>query len=135
VDTELFEFDKYVLKPAGSALLQRFAQDMAEKNASAMSIRVTGHTDSIGTPYHNLQLSQMRAITVATFLQTYLKKAPHEVKNLRIDFNGVGSLQPKLADENCPDRRYQKKKIACLEPNRRVEVTVTWEGAQRARQL
>jgi outer membrane protein OmpA-like peptidoglycan-associated protein len=125
--TELFEFNKYVLKADGNALLQKFAQDLAATDASTMTIKVIGHTDSIGKPNYNLQLSQMRAFTVADYLQSYLKKPPHVIKQLDIDIKGVGPLQPKVADLNCPGRGAEKKRIDCLEPNRRVEVAATWE--------
>ena len=128
--TELFEFDKYVLKPDGNALLQKFAKDLAATDASTMTLKVIGHTDSIGTPYYNLQLSQMRAFTVANYLQSYLQKPPHVIKQLDIDVKGVGPLQPKVADLNCPGRGAEKKRIHCLEPNRRVEVAATWEAGK-----
>lgn len=130
LETELFEFDKYALKQDGNELLQKFAQDLAATDASAMTIKVIGHTDSIGMPYYNLQLSQMRAITVANYLQSYLQKPPHVIKQLNIDIQGVGPLQPKVADLNCPGRGAEKKRIHCFEPNRRVEVSATWEAGK-----
>jgi OOP family OmpA-OmpF porin len=110
--------------------LQKFAKDLAATDASTMMLKVIGHTDSIGTPYYNLQLSQMRAFTVANYLQSYLQKPPHVIKQLDIDIKGVGPLQPKVADLNCPGRGAEKKRIHCLEPNRRVEVAATWEAGK-----
>lgn len=128
--TELFEFDKYALKPDGNALLQKFAEDLAATDTPSMTIKVIGHTDSIGKPLYNFHLSQMRAITVANYLQSYLQKRPHSVKELDIDIKGVGPLQPKVADLDCPGQGAGNERIHCLEPNRRVEVAASWEASR-----
>jgi outer membrane protein OmpA-like peptidoglycan-associated protein len=122
----VFEFDKYDLTPDGTKALQSFADGLAGKNATSMSIRVLGHADSIGRPYHNLQLSQMRAVTVRNYLHSHLDG----VKGLNIDFNGAGPTQPLLADATCPGKGADERRVACLKPNRRVEVVATWTGGR-----
>jgi outer membrane protein OmpA-like peptidoglycan-associated protein len=122
----IFEFDKYDLTPDGKKALKSFAADLAGKNATSMSIRILGHTDSIGLPYHNLQLSQMRAVTVHNYLQAHLPA----VKNLDIEFNGAGPTQPFLAEAACPGNGADERHVACLRPNRRVEVVATWTAGQ-----
>lgn len=126
----MFQFNKYDLTQDGTEALQTFANGLAGKHATSMSIRILGHTDSIGLPYYNLQLSQMRAITVRNYLQTYLHTPPHEIKNLNIDFNGAGLTQPFFADGSCPGKGADKKRIDCLTPNRRAEVVATWVGGE-----
>jgi outer membrane protein OmpA-like peptidoglycan-associated protein len=126
----MFQFNKYDLTPDGIRDLQTFADGLAGKHATSMSIRILGHTDSIGQPYYNLQLSQMRAITVRNFLEAYLHDRRHEVRNLNIDFNGAGLTQPALVDGSCPGKGADEKRIDCLKPNRRAEVVATWVGGE-----
>ena len=122
----MFGFDKYDLTQDGMAALRTYADGLVAKKAASMSIRVVGHADSIGQPYHNLRLSQMRAITVRNYLQTYLQNSSNAATNLNIDFNGAGTTQPLLADEKCPGKGANEKRVACLQPNRRAEVVATW---------
>jgi outer membrane protein OmpA-like peptidoglycan-associated protein len=96
-----------------------------------MSIKVMGHTDSIGLPYHNLQLSQMRAIAVMNHLNAYLTKHARHL-HLDVAYYGVGPSQPQLADDRCPGRGAERNRVDCLEPNRRVEVTARWSGEEVA---
>lgn len=121
----LFAFDKYDLTAAVTGKLDDFAKGLVAKNAASMTIRVMGHTDSIGLPYHNLQLSQMRAIAVMNYLQPSLTK---HIQDLDVAYYGVGPSQPQLADDRCPGRGAEQNRVDCLKPNRRVEVTARWSG-------
>jgi outer membrane protein OmpA-like peptidoglycan-associated protein len=123
-------FDNYDLTQDGMAALRTYADGLVAKKAASMSIRVLGHADSIGQPYHNLRLSQMRAITVRNYLQTYLLNSSRATTNLNIDFNGAGTTQPLLDDEKCPGKGMNEQRVACLQPNRRVDVVATWAGSK-----
>lgn len=69
----LFDVNKYELKDSGKNFLKEFLphylhillQDDYESYIS--EIIIEGHTDTNGTYMHNLQLSQERALSVATF--------------------------------------------------------------------
>jgi OmpA-OmpF porin, OOP family len=73
---------------------------------------VTGHTDRLGSAAYNQRLSLQRAEAVRDYLGS--KGVPPD----RVRAQGVGAAQPKV---ECKDANRQKL-IACLEPNRRVEV-------------
>jgi outer membrane protein OmpA-like peptidoglycan-associated protein len=72
-------------------------------------MKVTGHTDSVGNPEQNLQLSQRRANMVAAELE---RKG---ISRDRISAEGAGQQHP-IADNSTAEGRAQ---------NRRVSVGVT----------
>lgn len=72
------------------------------------SIDIVGHTDSTGNYNYNMQLSQQRAQSVASYL------ASQGVPAARISTSGVGPSQP-VADNRTEAGRLQ---------NRRVEITL-----------
>lgn len=61
-----FVDDSTVLTPAGKVALTRAAQVLV--TASAVKVRIEGHTDSKGTAASNLALSRARANAVLTYL-------------------------------------------------------------------
>ena len=83
------------------------------------SVVVVGHTDRIGSDNYNLSLSQRRAQTVANYLSA--RGVPADV----IRAEGVGEAQPVV---ECSDKLGRSELIACLQPNRRVEIQVTGSG-------
>jgi OmpA-OmpF porin, OOP family len=113
---ELFDFDKAVLRPAGKGALDKLAHELGNMNDETLV--VTGHTDRIGTPKYNQKLSEARAGTVRTYLIN--KGAPDS----RITSSGVGETQPVTKPGDCKGP-VSKKLIACLQPDRRVEIDVT----------
>ncbi|WP_151448944.1 OmpA family protein [Lacisediminimonas profundi] len=115
---ELFDFDKSVLKPAGKKGLDQLTADLA--GVTYTNIAVTGHTDRLGTPEYNQKLSERRANTVMTYL------VAQGVQGSKITAAGVGETQPTTKDCKGPK---SKALIACLQPDRRVEVSVT--GSQQ----
>jgi outer membrane protein OmpA-like peptidoglycan-associated protein len=120
---QLFAFDLYSLSPSGQKVLDEFLQRLIAEKASTMAIKVVGHADAIGNDYHNLQLSQLRALTVANYLKGQLKD---KVKIVNVEWIGVGSSQKKTADDACPANAKQAQRVMCLEPDRRVEITAAW---------
>lgn len=117
---ELFDFDKSVLKPGGKKSLDQFTNDLA--GVSYTNIAVTGHTDRLGKTAYNQKLSDRRANTVRQQL------VDNGVPANRITANGMGESQPVTKD--CKGS-ISKKLIACLQPDRRVEITV--DGSKEVR--
>ncbi len=113
---ELFDFDKYVLKAEGKTALDKLADDLS--GASYDVVIVTGHTDRIGSAAYNQKLSERRAGAVKGYL---ISKG---VAPERISSSGKGKTQPVTKAGECKGSLNQKL-IACLQPDRRVEVEVT----------
>jgi outer membrane protein OmpA-like peptidoglycan-associated protein len=78
-------------------------------------ILVIGHTDRIGSDAVNKPLSIARANTVRDFMIS------HGLDGGAIQTEGVGSNEPV---SHCPEGR-SRAVIACLQPDRRVEVKVS----------
>jgi OOP family OmpA-OmpF porin len=113
---DLFDFDKAVLRPAGKGALDKLVAELG--NVDDETLVVTGHTDRIGTPKYNQKLSEARAGAVRTYL---IGKG---VPDSRITSSGMGETQPVTKPGDCKGP-VSKKLIACLQPDRRVEIDVT----------
>ena len=119
----LFDFDKAVLKPEGKAAID---SEIISKLSSVQKLElvlVTGHTDRIGTQQYNQRLSERRADAVRDYLVS--KGVPRD----KIETLGMGKTQP-VPGVVC-NQKAMKELIACLAPNRRVEVEVKGEGTVR----
>jgi outer membrane protein OmpA-like peptidoglycan-associated protein len=103
----LFEFNSDQLKPVAEATLQKLA-DYLRRPPEFSSLTVEGHTDSIGKPLYNLDLSQRRANRVRQALIGM--GLPAE----RIRAIGYGASRPIANNGN-----YQGRAM-----NRRVEFKV-----------
>lgn len=114
----LFAFNSADLSPQAAdelvGVVQRI-QDRLKSTPTGLAVQVAGHTDSVGTPAYNLDLSQRRADAVAAALRTALKAAP-----VAITPKGFGETQL-LADDK------DGKDAAAALRNRRV--TITFPGA------
>ncbi len=117
----LFEFAKYGaddILPRGREELAAIASQL--KEADSASIRIVGHTDRIGSDASNQLLSQRRAQTVREFL------VDHGVAASAITAEGRGESEPVKDCEEQPRAAL----IACLTPNRRVEIQVAASSAR-----
>ncbi len=113
---ELFEFDKAVLKLSPSRnKLDEFAARL--KTLLYDSINVIGYTDRIGSEEYNKRLSLRRAEAVKNYLVT------QGVDSEKILVEGRGKADP-ITGNWCQGSERTKALIACLEPDRRVEVGV-----------
>jgi outer membrane protein OmpA-like peptidoglycan-associated protein len=121
-EKDLFEFDDYALTAEGRKTLEAFAQRLVRENDGTLSVDVTGHADQLGSPYHNLSLSQLRAIAVANFLQVQLDG---KMRNVKMSLQGVGSSRTEVPDAACPQSMSRASRIACFARNRRVDIAVT----------
>jgi OOP family OmpA-OmpF porin len=114
----LFDFDKAIIKPAGKMSLDKFVADLRGTQYDVIS--VTGHTDRIGSPEYNQALSQRRAEAVKSYLVD-----PSGIASAKIAARGEGEARPVSKAEDCRGRKATATLIACLQPDRRVDVEVT----------
>lgn len=111
----LFAFDKAELLPAGRMALDDMAATLRQQSDTLRSVRVVGYTDRLGSDAYNRNLSQRRADAVKEELVS------RGVPGDRVITEGAGDANPVKA---CADSAHAQL-IACLAPNRRVEVWVT----------
>ncbi|OED11463.1 OmpA family protein [Burkholderia sp. A2] len=113
----LFAFGKSSIDsmlPAGKAQLDD-AIERIKRHKEVTGIVVVGHTDRIGSDKVNEPLSRARAQTVRGYLVS------HGLNGSIIQAEGVGSSEPVT---HCPPGRSSAV-IACLQPDRRVSITVS----------
>ena len=109
----LFAFDKSALKPEGKLMLDDLARQI--KGASYEVISATGHADRFGSSQYNQKLSERRANAVKDYLVS------KDIPASRINAEGKGETQPMTKAGECPGAKSAKV-IACLQPDRRVDV-------------
>jgi len=112
----LFDFDKAELRPAGRSALDEFAGKL--RDISPTTISVAGHTDRLGTERYNQNLSEQRASAVRSYLMS--RGVAPEI----MQAEGKGETQPVTKLEDCKGGKSARL-IACLQPDRRVEVEVS----------
>lgn len=104
-----FDFEKATIRPSSQPVLDR-AVEILEKYG--LRVRITGHTDDVGTPEFNEELSRQRAEAV----KAYLVEAG--VDPSRIEIEGRGATEP-LAPNDSEANRAK---------NRRIEFKVLSQG-------
>ena len=114
----LFAFDASVVQPEGKTALDGFAAELA--GASFDSITVEGHTDRLGSTAYNQKLSQQRADAVKAYLVS-----TGRVDGARIIAVGMGEGAPATKTDGCKGNAAKAALIACLQPDRRVEIEVS----------
>lgn len=112
----LFGFDESSLRPEGKVMLDALVRQL--QGAEFDTILVTGHTDRIGRPAYNQKLSERRATSVKDYLMS------KEIRAFRIDAHGKGEAEPVTLASECRGAKSAKV-IACLQPNRRVDIEMT----------
>jgi len=96
-----FETDKYDLKEKSFTELQEVVRFL---NANPkLRVEIGGHTDNIGSAPYNLQLSQKRAQTVATYL------VQQGVDIARIIQKGYGAQQPVKPNDTEENRQANRR--------------------------
>ena len=113
----LFTFDKSDLRAEGRSELDNFARNLAGSQFDV--VNVEGHTDRLGTTAYNERLSTRRADAVKAYL----------IDSGRIDANkvaavGKGESMPVTKPGDCKGNSPTPKLIACLQPDRRVDIEV-----------
>ncbi|MEO6351805.1 MAG: OmpA family protein [Oxalobacteraceae bacterium] len=111
---QTFPFNSAVLVEAAKKRIDEEVLTGLARCANIASIRITGHTDLLGSQKYNLQLSEKRAANMATYLTS---------KNIvsAISTMGAGATQPV---QTCNNKLPRKKLIQCLAPNRRLIIEV-----------
>lgn len=110
----MMTFDSDLLFPINSSYLTEKAKVALEgfvtlaKGQPQAFIQVDGHTDATGTAEYNQWLSEKRAVSVKTYLETL------GVSGNRVETKGYGQVQP-VASNQTKEGRQQ---------NRRVEITI-----------
>lgn len=112
----LFAYAKADLKDEGKTALNELVKTLVKLNPSESAIIVVGHTDRIGSESYNLKLSEQRANSVRNYLVS--QGVPADLISAR----GVGKSQPVTGDK-CNTLKGADL-IACLAPDRRVEIEV-----------
>lgn len=114
---ELFDFEKAILKHSPSRdQLDEFTARL--KTLDYVSINVIGYTDRLGSEEYNKRLSLRRAEAVKSHLVTN-----GGVPAGKIQVEGRGKADP-ITGGRCKGGRVTNALIACLQPDRRVEVQV-----------
>jgi outer membrane protein OmpA-like peptidoglycan-associated protein len=106
------------VQPDGRAELARVAKTLREAK-DLSKVRVIGHTDRIGSDSANRALSRQRAETVRRLL------IDEGVPAQRISAEGRGESEPVI--DHCDEAQGRAALIACLQPNRRVEISADLE--------
>jgi outer membrane protein OmpA-like peptidoglycan-associated protein len=111
----LFQVNGAQLQPGAQTELLRLA-DYLERNPDR-KIMIEGHTDNTGSSEYNLQLSQLRAQSVESYL-IRSGVAPDRIRAI-----GYGETRPEAPNDSAPGRQQ----------NRRVEIVILDAGESFAR--
>ena len=106
-----FDFDRYVIRPDARTKLDDLVGKL--RNVTLEVVIAVGHADRLGGDAYNMKLSVRRADSVKAYLVS------KGVAASRVYTEGKGERQPV---KECKGDKKTKELIACLEPNRRVEL-------------
>lgn len=120
----LFEFDKSNynnMLPEGRDQIADVGERIRNSNAKVSDVQVTGYTDPMGTKQYNLELSKRRAATVKQALMN---------AGVTADIQSEGLGESNLLVRDCLERYRgdRKARMACDQPNRRVEIVLYGEA-------
>lgn len=113
----LFGFDQSVLRPEGRSALDTFSRDLAGSQYDRISVE--GHTDRIGSSGYNQKLSEQRAEAVKGYLVS-----AGRIDAGKVAAQGKGETEPVTKAEDCKGNAANTRLIACLQPDRRVDIEV-----------
>jgi OmpA-OmpF porin, OOP family len=106
-----FDFDRYVIRPDARTKLDDLVGKL--RNVTLEVVIAVGHADRLGSDAYNMKLSVRRADSVKAYLVS------KGIAASRVYTEGKGERQP---IKECKGDAKTKALIACLEPNRRVEL-------------
>jgi outer membrane protein OmpA-like peptidoglycan-associated protein len=113
----LFGFGRTNLDGLGASARDKLAelatQIKQRQAAGALQVRIIGHADRLGSRKANIRISEARARSIKAYL------VAQGVDARLLKAHGVGSAQPVVS---CTGTRRTAGLVACLQPNRRVEV-------------
>jgi len=99
----LFDTDSDRLKPESAAVIKSVARGL-ETNPN-LKLQIEGHTDSVGSADHNLDLSKRRAEAVKAVLVSQFK-----VDAARLTTAGLGATKP-IDSNDTPQGRAQNRRV------------------------
>ena len=115
----LFGFDQSVLRAEATAKLDELGARF--KDGAFDRVEAFGHADRIGSDAYNMKLSRQRAETVRGYL---LDKAVASDK-IRTDARGESESVTGAGCRNMgTENRKNRNLIECLQPDRRVQITL-----------
>ena len=114
----LFSFDKSEIRSEGKAELDGFAKQLQGTRFDVVTVE--GHTDRLGSTAYNQRLSEQRANSVKSYLVT-----SGGVESSKVTAVGKSESTPVTKPADCKGDKPTPKLIACLQPDRRVDVEVT----------
>lgn len=104
-----FDFDKATLRPDAEPVLREVLTLF--ESMLALKAEIGGHTDNVGKPDYNEQLSAGRAQSVMAWL------VAHGVSAARLSTHGYGAKQPLVPNDSdahrARNRRVELKKAGC----------------------
>lgn len=118
----LFGFGEATLTQNGKDMIDN-ALNETRGEWELTSITVRGYTDRIGSEEYNQQLSQRRAQAVVDYIRSRADMA-----GVELTVRGLGESDPVVQCENTGSRDAL---IACLQPNRRVEMDLELQRTVR----
>jgi outer membrane protein OmpA-like peptidoglycan-associated protein len=106
-----FEFNSAKLSSDSQSQLSELGKALNSSELSPYRIKVTGHTDGVGSDAYNLDLSKRRASAVVNFLSSQLS-----VSASRLASAGMGKRALKLPEdpENGENRRVEITQVGRL---------------------
>ncbi len=96
-----FDFDKDVLKASSGEAIENVLLLM--KSVPSMKIELRGHTDSVGDPTRNQNLSERRALAVKKRL------VQEGIDESRITYKGFGDTRPVATNETAEGRALNRR--------------------------
>jgi outer membrane protein OmpA-like peptidoglycan-associated protein len=123
----LFPFDRsgmQDLNEQGRTALATFLNQLAPRFTRIDQIQIVGHADQLGDDEYNQRLSEARALSVREFVADHLNAK--QVRYGHLSAEGRGSSEPV---KSCSVSN-QTELVACLAPNRRVQILVSGEGPE-----
>jgi outer membrane protein OmpA-like peptidoglycan-associated protein len=103
-----FETDSATVKPGFQTTMDKLSDVVIRYGKTALTI--TGHTDSRGTPQHNIDLSRRRAQAVYDYF------ASRDVNPARLVAMGKGETEPVASNDTEGGRRQNRRVEILVEP-------------------
>ena len=98
-----FDFNQATIKPESEPVLKEVGALLQQDGA--LKLRIEGHTDNVGKPAYNLDLSKKRAESVKTYLISNF-----QIDGARLTSDGFGDTKP-IAKNDTEQGRAQNRRV------------------------
>jgi outer membrane protein OmpA-like peptidoglycan-associated protein len=98
-----FDFNQATIKPESAQVLSQVGEVL--KNQPDLKLMIEGHTDNVGKPAYNMELSRKRAQSVKDYLVQN-----HQVDAARLSTQGFGDTKP-MAKNDTEAGRAQNRRV------------------------